>query len=140
MIIPRFFFGFPASLFLPIFFMPFTLVTMFQYSAQAEQGTVEGLGTLGSASGFAADSPNLAQHIKSAVRDVLRHDFNLSSRTPKHIISSGSSSSSSGSSGASDALFHHLNHHSPHDGDVADYPLHEPTGEKTRKTYDFTRE
>ena len=71
--------------------------------------------------GDIAESPNLRNRIKSAVRDVLSKDFNIS-RTPKQFDLD------------SEPLLgaYSLN-------DDSDFPVHEPTGEKTRKTYDFTR-
>ena len=59
--------------------------------------------------------------IKSALRDVLSDDFNLT-RTTRQID-------------RTDAILGNFN---LRDEDGSEYPLHEPTGEKTRKTYDFT--
>jgi len=68
------------------------------------------------------DPPNFRFQIKSALRDVLSDDFNLT-RTTRQID-------------RTDAILGNFN---LRDEDGSEYPLHEPTGEKTRKTYDFTR-
>ena len=64
------------------------------------------------------------RQIKSALRDVLSDDFNLTLRAPRQID-------------RSDAILGNFN---LRDEDGSEYPLHEPTGDKTRKTYDFTSE
>ena len=61
------------------------------------------------------------RQIKSALRDVLSDDFNLT-RTSRQID-------------RTDSILGNFN---LRDEDGSEYPLHEPTGEKTRKTYDFT--
>ena len=86
----------------------------FQYSPQAEQGTVKTHSEYG-------EAPNLDFHVKTAVRNVLSSDFNLTRKARQ--ISHG------------DSLLGGY-----HSSDKQEHPLHEPTGEKTRKTFDFTSE
>ena len=66
---------------------------------------------------------SLSSHeLRRTVRDVLRSDNNLTGRAPKQID-------------RSDSLLSGFN---LKDGEK-EFPLHQPTGEKTRKTYDFTK-
>jgi hypothetical protein len=67
--------------------------------------------------------------LKTALRDVLQRDFNLT-RTSRQI-DRDDSLLSGGNTGAWDNL---------RDDDGNEYPIHEATGEKTRQTFDFTSE
>jgi len=81
----------------------------------------------GSATG---EQPVNKYHLQNAIRSVLRSDFNMTVRTPRRIARPAALLSSTASDGASveaDIVGHGL-------------PIHQPTGEKTRKTYDFTKE
>ena len=88
-----------------------------QYSPQSDQGTVKARPV----SDY-GEPPNLQEQIRSAVRDVLAGDFGIP-RTPRGMDMPSPGRGRSGK-GADDG---------------ADFPLHEPTGQRTRKTFDFTR-
>ncbi len=85
---------------------------MFQYSPQSDQAGVKSAPEWG-------DQPNLQEHLRAAIRDVLGDrdrdrdsDRRRSRGVDRELNGKGRD----------------------------DLPLHEPSGERTRKTYDFTRE
>lgn len=104
----------------------------FQQYSHPDQATVKAVfNTFG-------EAPNLKSQIRDAVREVLVRDFNLTSGHEGHH-------------GHGDPYGHegHFRHGKQYDHfhkggfgpplPEEEIPLHEPTGEKTRKTYDFTR-
>ena len=103
-------------------FAPLSLsLVLFQYSPQSDQASVKAQSEYG-------EPPNLQDQVKAAVRDVLSKDFNLT-RVPKSM-----GSGADGMLGAAGGGF------TAGGGDSAEYPLHEPTGDRTRETFDFTSE
>jgi len=83
---------------------------------ETDQGTVQ-------ASAMSSYADTNYYQLKKAVKDVLRNDFdlNLTSRLPRQID-------------RTDALLGGFTAQ-----DKSDHPTQDPTGQKTRKTYDFTK-
>jgi len=85
---------------------------------------VKCLGTGGEVEVELGPDPSTAYQLRAAVRSVLRDEFNVSrQRTARQTD-------------RTDALLGNFN---GHDATGSEHPLHTPSGEKTRKTYDFTR-
>jgi len=84
-----------------------------------------GLGTGGEVDVELGPDPSTAYQLRSAVRTVLREEFNVS--RPR----------SARQTDRTDALLGNFNGRDS--AGSSEHPLHAPSGEKTRKTYDFTR-
>ena len=96
------------------------------------------------AASTAFDSPLLAQHLRSAVRDVLTNEYNItknSNNVNKEKDKSKDVPRRKRQLDRTDALL--AGGYSGYEAagnSGRDFPLHEPSGEKTRKTFDFTSE
>ena len=98
--------------------MLYLFLFLFQV-VETEQGSV----TVESVGGGGAGAPSVVYQLKNTVRTLVRSELaelNLTERTPRQLD-------------RTDALLGGFNVN-----DEKEFPLHEPTGEKTRKTYDFT--
>ncbi len=91
-------------------------------SGQSDQATVTGMSGGG-------ETPNLLHQVRSALREALA-EFNLT-RVRQPRAAAASSMLGAGDNGFRSAAI-------GVDADGQELPMHEPTGHKTRKTYDFT--